>query len=63
MRMRANARIIVNGRQLLVDRIQNAGWSLTHWKNTGVAQLRSARSVNDDVPGIYGLYRMLFPER
>ncbi|MGI9183784.1 MAG: leucine zipper domain-containing protein, partial [Solirubrobacteraceae bacterium] len=29
MRMHANARLSVKGRELLVDRIENAGWSLT----------------------------------
>jgi hypothetical protein len=45
MKLHANARLSLKGRELLVDRVEGAGWSLTQAAEAaGVSDRRSRRS-------------------
>ena len=43
MRLHANARLSLKGRELLVDRVERAGWSLTQAAEAAGVSDRSAR--------------------
>ena len=43
MKLHANARLSVKGRELLVDRVENAGWSLTEAAEAAGVSDRTAR--------------------
>jgi hypothetical protein len=51
MRLHANARLSVKGRELLVDRIENAGWSLAKANRGGGSR------TSEDVLGRPGTLR------
>jgi leucine-zipper of insertion element IS481 len=48
MRLHANARLSVKGRELLIERVEVAGWSLTEAAAAGVSE-RTARKWRDRV--------------
>jgi transposase len=43
MKLHGNARLSVKGRELLVGRMENAGWSLTHAAEAAGVSDRTAR--------------------
>jgi transposase InsO family protein len=47
MRLHANARLSVKGRELLIDRVENAGWSLTQAAEAAGVSDRTARKWRD----------------